>query len=540
MGSLSRRVRWLGVFASVCSLILGAVLASPAVAQDKPRHGGELIFPVPSEPPSYDGHREETFGLIHPFAPFYNTLLRVDPTDPTGTKPVGSLAENWTVSKDGFTYTFKLHRGIKFQDGSEMTSKDVKASYDKIIFPPPGVGSTRKEQYAVVEAVETPDRYTVRFRLKWPSAAFLASLASPWNFIYKADILAKDIHWYEKNVMGTGPFIFVEHVKGSHVVGKKNPNYWDKGKPYLDGFRALFVKDTAAQVAMIRGGRAHIQFRSFTAAHRDSLKAALGDKITVQESPWDCILLVAINHDKKPFNDKRVRRALTLAIDRYQGSQALSRIAIVKEVAGVLVPGTPYATSSDDLAKLAGYWPASDSSRVEAKRLLREAGVPDGFSFTFKNRGLPMPYEPLAVWMIDQWRQIGLNVKQEVIEAAAYFASLRKGEHEVAMDFQCGYIVEPDLDLYKFVSVDKNPANYSRYTDRVLDDLYLKQSRAVDPEERSKYIRAFEKRLLDEEAHYLMTLQWHRIVPHSSKVKGWQITPSHYLNNTLDAVWLAE
>jgi peptide/nickel transport system substrate-binding protein len=193
-------------------LLLAAVLAVPAGAQEKPRYGGELIFPVPSEPPSYDGHREETFGLIHPFAPFYNTLLRVDPNDPSGTKPVPSLAESWTVGNEGRTYTFKLRHGVKFHDGSEMTSKDVKASYDKIISPPAGVGSTRKGQYAVVEAVEAPDPYTIRFRLKWPSGAFLTSLASPWNFIYKADILAKDMHWYEKNIMGTGPFLFVEHV----------------------------------------------------------------------------------------------------------------------------------------------------------------------------------------------------------------------------------------------------------------------------------------------------------------------------------------
>jgi peptide/nickel transport system substrate-binding protein len=531
------RTVWVPLLASILAVLVG--LPVGAQAQEKPRYGGELIFPVPSEPPSYDGHREETFGWIHPWAPFYNTLLRVDPTDPSGTKPVGDLAESWTVSRDGLTYTFKLRQGVKFHDGSEMTSKDVKASYDKIIFPPAGVGSTRKGQYAVVEAVEAPDPYTARFRLKWPSAAFLLSLASPWNAIYKADILAKDMHWYEKNVMGTGPFIFVEHVKGSHVVGKKNPHYWDKGKPYLDGFRALFIREPAANVAAIRGGRAHIQFRGFSPAERDSLKAALGEAVRVQESPWDCILLVSINHEKKPFDDKRVRRALTLAIDRYEGSRALSKIAIVKEVAGVQVPGTPFATPPDELAKVAGYWKDISASRAEARRLLKEAGA-EGLSFTFKNRGIPMPYEPLAIWMIDQWRQIGLNVKQEVIEAAAYFAPLRKGEHEVAMDFQCGYIVEPDLDLYKFVSWDKNPANYSRYIDRTLDELYEKQSRAQDPEERKKYIRAFEKRLLDEEAHYLMTLQWHRIIVHSSKVRGWQVTPSHYLNNTLDTVWLAE
>lgn len=539
MGRLERVApsRWYGL---LLTLVLTGLTIGPSVQAQQPRYGGELVFPVPSEPPSYDGHREETFGLIHPIAPFYNTLLRVDPTDPTGTKPVPDLAESWTITDNGLTYTFKLRRGVRFHDGSELTSRDVKVTYDKIVFPPPGVVSDRKGQYSVVEAIEAPDPLTVRFRLKWPSASFLKSLASPWNFIYKADILARDMHWYEKNILGTGPFKFVEHVRGSHLVGRKNPDYWDRGKPYLDGFRALFISASAAQVAAIRGGRAHIQFRGFSPAERDSLVQALGDKIRVQESPWDCILLVAINHQKKPFDDRRVRRALTLALDRWEGSRALSRIAIVKEVAGVQVPGTPFATPPEELAQLAGYWKDPNASRAEARRLLKEAGA-EGLSFTFKNRGIPMPYEPLAIWLLDQWRQVGLNVKQEVVEAAAYFGQvLRPGNFEVAMDFQCGYIVEPDLDLYKFLSVDKNPANYSRYTDRKLDELYEKQSRATDPEERKKLIREFERRLLDEEAHYLMTLQWHRIIPHWAKVRGWQITPSHYLNNQLDTVWLAE
>jgi len=520
--------------------IVATVLAGPAMAQDKPRYGGELVLAVPSEPPSYDGHREETFGVIHPLAPHYNTLLRVDPSDKTGTKLAADLAESWSMAKDGRTYTFKLRRGVKFHDGSEMTSKDVKASYDKIIFPPQGVASDRQGQYVVVEAVQAPDPYTVVFRLKWPAASFLASVGSPWNWIYKADILAKDMRWYEKNVMGTGPFTFVEHVKGSHWVGKKNPNYWDKGKPYLDGYRAIFIRDSAAQVAAVRGERAHIQFRGFSPAERDGLVQALGPKITVQESAWDCALLVAMNHDKKPFDDKRVRRALSLALDRYQGSQALSKIAIVKEVAGVQVPGTPFATPPAELEKLAGYGRDIAKSRAEAKRLLKEAGVPDGFAFTFKNRGIPMPYEPVGVWLIDQWRQVGLNVTQEVIEAAKYYAELRGGNFDVAMDFQCGYIVEPDLDIYKFQSKEISPANYSRYTDKVLDELFVKQGRAGDAEERKKYIREFERRLLDDEVHYFYTLQWHRIIPHNSKVKGWTITPSHYLNQQLDAVWLTE
>ena len=521
------------------AVALGLASLVPAIAQ-QPRHGGELVFVVPSNPPSYDAHREETFGVIHPMAPFYSTLLRTDPNDKTGTKVVPDLAESWTISKDGRTYTLKLRHGVKFHDGSEFTSKDAKATYDKIINPPPTVASNRQAEYGAVEAIQAPDPYTIVFRLKWPSASFLNSLASPWNWIYKADILAKDMRWYETNVMGTGPFVFVEHVRGSHWVGKRNPNYWDKGKPYLDGFRAVFIKDSAAQVSAVRGERAHIQFRGFAPSERDSLVQALGPKITVQESPWNCVILVALNHDKKPFDDKRVRRALSLALDRYQGAQALSKIAIVKEPAGVQVPGMPFATPPAELEKLAGYGRDINKSRAEARRLLKEAGVPEGFSFTYKNRGVPMPYEPLGVWLIDQWRQVGLTVKQEVIEAAKYYAELRGGNFEVAADFQCGYIVEPDLDLYKFQSKDKSPANYSRYTDHMLDELYEKQGRAIDVEERKKAIREFERRLLDDEVHYIYTLQWHRIIPHSSKVKGWTITPSHYLNQQLDTVWLTE
>src|SRR5437773_1809685 len=436
---------------------LGAVLiviaaAIPAGAQDKPRSGGELVFVVPSEPPSYDAHQEDTFGVIHPMAPHYSTLLRVDPTDKTGTKPVGDLAESWTVSKDGLTYTFKLRKGVKFHDGGEMTSKDVKASYDKIIKPPAGVKSLRKDMYDSVTSVEAPDSNTVVFKLKWPEFSLLLALASPWNWIYKADIIAKDPHWYETHVMGTGPFKFGEHVKGSHWVGKKNPDYWDKGKPYLDGYRAIFIRDPSAEVAAVRGERAMIQFRGFTPSERDQLVTALGNKITVQESPWNCSIGVTPNQQKKPFDDKRVRRALTLALDRWNGSKALSRIALVKDVAGIQVPGTPWATPPEELTRLAGY----------------------------------------------------------------------------------GH----DMDLHWFLTT--SPWNIGRHKDTMLDELYQKQSRAVDPEERKKYLRAFEKRLYDEEVDYILAFQWHRIIPHSSRVHGWTVTPSHYLNQQLDTVWLSE
>ena len=534
---MRQRVWWSPLVLTGLALMVTLGLAGPAAAQDKPRAGGELVFVVAAEPPSFDAHREETFAMLHPTAPHYNTLLRVDPNDKTGTRFIGDLAESWTVSADKRTYTFKLRRGVRFHDGSVMTSRDVKASYDHIIFPPDGVVSSRKAAYTVVEAVEAPNPDTVVFRLKWYEASILANLSSPWNHIFKADILAKDPRWYEKNVMGTGPFTFVEYVRGSHWIGKKNPDYWDKGKPYLDGYRAIFIPSSGAQVAAIRGERAMIQFRGFTPADRDSLVNALGNKITVQEAPWNCSIQVAMNQQKKPFEDRRVRRALSLALDRYEGSKALSRIALVKEVAGIQVPGTPWATPPEELAKLAGYSRDINASRAEARRLLKEAGA-EGLSFTLTNRAVPQPYEPVGIWLIDQWRQVGLNVKQVTLESASWLQAQKTGDFEVSTNAPCGSIVEPDMDLHWFLTT--SPVNFSRHKDTVMDELYQKQSRTTDPEERRRLLRAFEKRLYDEEVHYIHTFQWHRIIPHLAKVRGWTVMPSHFLNQQLDTIWLSE
>ena len=506
--------------------------------QESPRYGGMLVFSVGAEPASLDAHREDSFATVQPMAPFYSLLIKVNQDRPSEFE--GDLAESWTVSRDGLTYTFRLRDGIRFHDGSPLTARDVKATYDRILAPPAGVVSLRQAQYTMVDRVDAPDPRTVVFRLKWVSASMLANLASPFNFVYKADVLAREPRWYEANVLGSGPFKFVEYVRGSHVLGKRNEDYFLKGRPYLDGFRAQFIRDTAARVAALRGGRTHAEFRGFPPSTRDDLVRALGDKIVVQESPWLCTQYVALNHEKKPFTDPRVRRALTLAVDRWEGSRALSRIATVRTVGGLVLPGAPFAMPEAELVKLPGFGRDIEASRREARRLLKEAGVPDGYSFTFKNRNIPMPFEAVGIFLIDQWRKVGLNVQQVVQETGPYFADLRAGSYEASIDFQCGGIEEPDFELAKYVSSDKSPINYARYKDPVLDQLYEAQSRSTDPEARRKLIAQFERRVLDEQAHYVPTLWWHRIVLHASSVKGWKILPSHFLNQDLRDVWLAE
>ena len=160
----------------------------------------------------------------------------------------------------------------------------------------------------------------------------------------------------------------------------RNSEYYHPGLPYLDGFTGIFAAKQATRVEAIRGDRAAMEFRGLPPAARDELKAALGDKLAVQESDWNCGSVVWINHQKKPFDDVRVRRALTLAIDRWHGAEALSKIANVRTVGGIVFPGSPLAANRDELASLAGYWPEIEKSRAEAKRLLKEAGA-EGLSF---------------------------------------------------------------------------------------------------------------------------------------------------------------
>lgn len=527
------------LFMVAASAALAMTFTGPQ-AEAAPKTGGILKYVVPAEPPSFDGHRETTFALIHPIAPFYSLLVRLKPDEPykSGNFECDLCTEMPTPTDGGKTYTFKIREGVKFSDGSTLTAHDVVATYQKIINPAQGVASARKAFYVAVDSVSAPDDNTVVFKLKYPSGAFLPALANPYNFIYSKAILDKDMHWYEKNVMGSGPFLFDGRQAGAHIKGKRNPNYYHKGRPYLDGFEAIFANKQSLRVQAIQGDRAAIEFRGFPPKSRDDLVKALGDKITVQESNWNCVLIATINHKRKPFDDARVRRALTLAIDRWGGSEYLSKIAIVKAVGGVAFPGHPLAATKAELETIAGYWPDIKKSRAESKRLLKEAGQ-ENLKFTLYNRGVDQPYKIVGTWLIDQWKQIGLTVDQKVEPTGPFYANLRKKkDFDVSLDFNCQAVVNPLLDVSKFISDDISGNNYGSFQDRELDKLFSAMNESGDVNEQRALMRKFEKRALDEQAHTMITLWWYRIIPHRSYVKGWNITPSHYLNQQLETVWI--
>ena len=527
-------VSWLALAAAP------VLVSASSHADETPKRGGTLTYLIPADaPPSFDGHREATYATVHATAPFYSVLIRINPQNPSSTTDFvcDLCTEMPTPTDDGKTYTFKIRDGVKFHDGSPLTAADVAASWQEIVSPPAGKTSARQAFYVMVDKVEAPDPTTVVFRLKFATSAFLPALADPFAYIYEKKLLDKDPRWYEKNIMGSGPFKFVSYDAGQSIKGERNPDYYHKGLPYLDGFAGIFAPKLATRVDAIRADNAAMEFRSMPPSARDQLIKELGDKVTVQESDWNCGNLLTYNHKKKPFDDVRVRRALSLAIDQWKGGPALSKIAIVKTVAGIVFPGSPLAATKDELQQLAGFWPDIEKSRAEAKRLLKEAGA-ENLSFEMLNRDVDQPFKYMGTFVVDEWSKIGLKVTQKVVPTGPWFEGMRTGNFDVTMEANCQSVVNPLLDVGKYLPHTVFTENYGNYEDEPEIELYQKMLHEPDAAKQRALMREFEKYVIDTQAHELPLTFWYRIVPYRAYVKGWKISPSHFVNQDLATIWL--
>ncbi len=528
-----------------CSTLLTVVLLAFMVASavvvtawaaETPRRGGVLLAVIGADPPSLDPHQESTFANIQLVAPLYSTLIQIDPYHVP--KIIGDVATEWKITPDGLTYTFKIRQGIRFHDGSPLTAADVKATYDKIVSPPAGVRSVRKNAYTAVARIETPDPSTVVFKLKFPSASLLDNLASPWNVIFPKKYLDKDPNHFKTNVVGSGPFKLKSYTRGSTFEGERNPDYFVKDRPYLDGYKFFISPETSVRAAAIRSGRAYIEFRDLPSAEVDAIRKQLGDKVAVQTTAVTGQWGIAINNTVKPFNDVRVRKALTLGFDRYTGGRVLQTLTGLRDVGGLMRPGSEWGMPEAELQKLPGFWKDAEKSRAEARRLLTEAGYPNGLKVVLKNRNVKLPYQDFAVFLIQEWRKIGVEAENRPLETAAWFADGQDtGNFELIIAPTVEFMDDPDQFLGRYVT--GSTQNWGRFSDPRIDDLFSRQARSLDSGERKKAITDLQRIVL-ENAYYMPGLWWTRNVVHWTKLKNYVAPPSHYTNQKLQDVWLAE
>ncbi|WP_179137650.1 ABC transporter substrate-binding protein [Candidatus Entotheonella palauensis] len=528
---------------SLKAVILLVLWAVPwALAEETPRYGGILKVAIAGDPPSLDIHQERTFKVQIPMMACYNTLLHYTP----GKFPEIScdLCTGWTVSDDHLAYTFTLHQGVTFHDGSELTAADVKISWEKIIWPDkvfPGqrVIATHKAFYLdMVDRIEAPEPYTVVFHLKRPSASFLPLLAHPARPIYAKTYLEQDPHYYRKKVMGTGPFQFKKYVRGSYLELERNPAYWVKGRPYLDGVKYFMIKDLSARAKSVRSGRTDVEFRSFPPSEVEAMKNQLGDRIVAADPKPQIYFGIAINADQEPFNDERVRQALSLAIDRHEMARTILPLTGLGSPGGGLMhPDSKWAVPPEELQQLPGFGLDYEASLKEAKRLLAEAGYPTGFKTVLHNRAVKLPYIDFGVYVISAWKKIGVQAEHKLVESATWIKDLRTRNFALAADPGSSISGDPDEHLVRWIS--DAPNNYGRYRDRRVDELFRQQSREIDEAKRIDLVREMQKTILGK-VWWLQGLWWRRLEVRSARIRGYEPNPHHWDNRRLQDVWLAE
>ncbi len=516
-------------------LALGACLAAmaPAKAQNTPTRGGTFVYAITQgDPATLDCHAAISINVALRIAPHYASLLRQNPADPS--QIVGDLARSWTVSRDGKTYTFKLHPNVRFHDGSALTASDVRFSLDRIRNPPKGMMSPREAMFADVSAIETPDKETVVIRLSAANASFLKMLANPTACVISEAMTKADPDYPGKKVMGSGPFKFVRYSPGHEWVGERFDGYFVKGRPYLDGFRALSMPVPAA-INALSAGQVMTDFRGVANADAARIKAARGDKVRIHEAkePINLLLMYMLNGKKPDLADVRVRRAIALAIDHWGGEKLIERSTGTSAPGGLLRPGSAFARTPEELSTLPGFRRDMEAARAEARKLLAEAGKTN-LNLRLLNRK-PFPYA--GVFLIDQLRQVGITVTQEQPEDPQYIAKREAGEFDLLLGAFPDMDDDPTMQWSALTSESTNARIYVNGDEKRVDAYYLQQKQATTPAQRKAILHEAEAWMLNQA--YVVPFFWgRRTVVMASEVGGYTPAHSNWVGLDLSELWL--
>ncbi len=507
----SRRLRGLaapGLLGGFVAVSL-ALAAGPGYADDKcPVRGGEFRLPFATDPGDLTPSKKAQFPPSQIYDQIYDTLLKLDET---GLKP--GLATKYEVAPDHLSVTFTLRQDVMWHHGRAFEAKDVVFTLERILDP--AFASPWSEQLKSISKVEALDKYTVKVALKEPFAPILGILATPWyTAIVPYDFAAT--HNLNQQASGTGPFMLVEYVPNDHVTLKANPHYWEAGYPCLDGIRYGIIPDQQAQISAFRQGDADL-VALYDPKYIPVLKGVAGSSLikpggAVNESG------LALNTADGPTKDVRVRRALSLGIDR---KGMIDTVLFGYGEVGDKIPcgEVPYGWCEGKDPPL----PYSQYDPAQAKRLLAEAGYPSGLDLTVQV-SLPLDVQTAEV-LAEQWKAIGVNLKIEQIadfnQQLDNYINVRHQLSIVSLVWQ----PDPHSDVYQ-IYYSTSKINLGKFVDPKLDALLDAGKSELDVARRIKIYKDIQV-LVADQAYMLFPftkpIYWQYVKDY---VKGYTATPN--------------
>jgi peptide/nickel transport system substrate-binding protein len=457
-----------------------------------PKKGGALARASAWDPPVLDPRHTQSVGLYQFAGLVHNRLVRYAFSDETGSPNdmtlKGDLAESWQSSQDFRQWTFKIRKGVKWQNlpplkGRELTAADIKYCYEQ--YAKDGVQAFTFQE---IEGMELPDKYTLRVHLKTPNTLFAHNMAEPVAVVFAREVLEEDGD-LKKRMIGTGPYMLKEHTRKVRVVLERNPDYYDTGRPYLDQYTILSTPDDATRKAAFRTGQSDIIWMASPSEAETLRKTNPQSQVHAYHNTLAPFGL-ALAQDKPPFNDVRVRRALSMAIDRQK------QVDTVYEGHGILGWGVPwiYVQETRPTAKdLGPYW---QYKPAEAKKLLADAGHGKGFETTlFYYEYFPQMSSQVQLVQQDLKKNLNIDVKITKLDYTTYYGRYVEGKWDgMCWGFQSGHAVGLDERTYHYLH-SKSTKNFFRVNDPMLDDLTTKLRQTPDVAAQ----RALAKKIVDRE-----------------------------------------
>jgi peptide/nickel transport system substrate-binding protein len=480
-----------------------------AAPEPNPKRGGVLRYGITMRPPHFDVHQSGTINNLGSQGCMFDNLIRRDPRD-SGKTIIPDLAHSWEIAKGGKTYTFFLRKGVLFHDGAELTAEDVKATFDRIAKPPQGISIPRSILFKTVSEITAPDKYTVQFKLSEPRppAFIMSAIASGWNVIVRKKTLEDNNYNLRKVEIypGTGPFKSVRRVENEVWVMEKNPNYWNKGLPYLDGIEFYHALPFSTELgsAILSGRVDYIRITDPVTARKAKATPGLSTTAfnqSVIQGTW-------ANTKRKPLDDPRVRRALHLAFDRPALIDVVKDVTPMR-VGGFIYPFSEFATPPEELSKRVGYQADTGPALKEARSLMAAAGHADGLKgLDFLVRDVPS----FKLWSqaIQAMLQEGLNVQcnlRTVVESV-WFDDAANGNFDLAIGAIVSTLLDPS-DYFNAWYRTGGPQNYSFWDNAKFNGLVDQLDREVDPAKRLALVRQTEA--IMEEDPPVLPVAWEKI-----------------------------
>ena len=520
-------------------VLLSLALVMPATSQ-APKFGGVLNLMLREDlPQGFAIHETATISTVWPAMPCLNNLVLFDPLKKTESVDtiIGELAEKWSWQDNFRNLVFFLRKGVKWHDGQPFTSRDVKVTFDMLRETADAPAklriNPRKDWYANVEAIEAPDTHTIVFRLKRPQPSFLMLLASGYTPIYAAHLPPAS---YRTGCIGTGPFKLKEWRKGEYVEYVKNPDYFVKGRPYLDGLKYYVVVERSTRQAALQAGKLDASFPGETTkTAAEQLKQAVGQLVVTpfSQNVSDNIIM---NVKKPPFDNPKVRLAVSYAIDRRALVGAVHQGGAVVGASQAPKPWGFWGLAEKDLRGLPGYAAKPAEEKERAKKLMAEVGFAreKPLRVEIVTRAIAV-YVDMASFVINELKQIGIDAALKQIETAQWHPMATRGDYQIGANLTGIGPDDPDANFYENYGCG-SPRNYSQYCSEEVMKLIDAQSQELDPTKRLAMVYAVQRRLEADAARPILDwkLDYFTVWPH---VKNLIPHQSIYNFGRMQEVW---